>query len=351
MGAQNVPYKSDETPSETMLRLISGYRISRALYVMVKLGIPDLLKDTARDAADLAQATQMHAPSLYRVLSVLVSIGALTKDDQSRFALTALGATLRSDVRGSLRAWALNLFDEDQYRAWGDVLHSVQTGEPAFNHLFGMDVWQYRALHPEQSKTFDEAMANLGSVANQAIVESYDFSAVRQVVDVGGGNGSLLIFLLNANPAMKGVVFDAPHVVEGAKKRIAAAGLAERCTTVGGNFFDSVPEGGDTCILSRIIHDWDDAHSSTILNNCRRAMPVNGRLLLSERVLPTQIEASARHQDLLLSDLNMLVMVGGRERTEAEYRVLLEAAHFRLTRVIPTRSMMSVIEAVAVAPR
>jgi len=314
MCALNASQQSSESPSEVMLRLISGFSVSRALYVALKLGIPDLLQDQAKSAAELAEATRMHAPSLYRMMNMLVSVGVLTRDAQDRFALTPVGATLRKDTPGSVQAWALTQLRDESYQAWGEVMHTMRTGETAFKHLFGMDVWQYRALHPEQSKLFDEAMANLINVINQGIIDSFDFSTVHQLVDVGGGNGGLLFNILKAHPHMKGIVFDSPHVAEGARSRVEAAGLGDRCAIVGGDFFDSVPERGDVYVLSRVIHDWDDEHSIAILKNCRRVMSEGHKLLLVERVIPAQIEASSKHQSVITSDLNMMVMVGGRER-------------------------------------
>ncbi len=331
-----------------MLRLISGAWISRALYAAVKLGIPDMLKDQVKRADELADATRTHAPSLYRMMNLLVSVGVLTRDQNNYFGLTPLGATLRTGEPGSLCAWALHQLEDAHYQAWGDVLHSIQTGETAFEHQFGMDVWQYRAMHPEQSAVFDEAMASLISVINQAILVSYDFSTIRNIVDVGGGNGGLLIYLLNGNPNMSGVVFDSPHVAERAKSRIEAAKLTDRCTSVGGDFFVSVPGGGDAYILSRVIHDWDDEHSIAILKNCRSVMSEGHKLLLMERVVPTEIDHSTKTQSVTGSDLNMLVIVGGQERSEAEYRTLLDAAGFKLTRIVPTRSVISIIEAVPI---
>ncbi|MBA3868225.1 MAG: methyltransferase [Anaerolineae bacterium] len=345
MVAQNASQESGESPSAIMLRFISGFWVSRALYVLVKLGIPDLLQNQSKSAVELAEATHTHAPSLYRIMCILVSVGVMTRDENDRFALTDVGGTLRKDVPGSVRAWAVTQLDEEHYQAWGDVLHSVQTGETAFQHQFGMDVWQYRALHPDQSKLFDEAMSNLINVINQGILDSYDFSSLRQVVDVGGGNGSLLINLLKVNPNMNGVVFDSPHVAEGARVHIETTGLSDRCTVVGGNFFDTIPSGGDAYILSRVIHDWDDEHSVSILKNCRRVMSSENKLLLVERVIPVTIDSSAKSQSVMSSDFNMLVMVGGRERSEAAYKDLLEAAGFKLNRVIATKSVMSIIVA------
>jgi hypothetical protein len=347
MCAQKSGHEGDEAPSSTMLRHIYGFWVSRALYVAAKLGIPDLLQDQAKSAVELAEATDMHADSLRRVLRVLVSIGAFTEDDQGRFALTLLGATLRSGVPNSLHALALLHLDEVHFDAWGDILHSVKTGDSAFNHLVGMGVWQYRTLHSEHAKNFDEAMANMVSIVNQAILIAYDFSSFGKMVDVGGGNGSLLISLLKANPEMTGIVFDMPYVAEGANERIAAAGLLDRCEFAAGDFFTSIPSGADAYLLSRVIHDWDDTHSIAILMNCRRVIPLESKLLLVERVVPAQAEQMTTTQlpTPFLSDLNMLVITGGRERTEAEYRALFEAANFRLTKIVPTRSSLSIIEA------
>ena len=344
MSEPNRTTSVDILPPVAMLQMIAGFWVSRALYIAAKLGIADLVQDQARTATELAVATSTHAPSLYRVLRALASVGVFAEDDQGRFALTPLAATLRSDAPGSLRAWATVQLGEDHYQAWGELMHSVRTGEIAFDHVFGMGVWQHRAQHPEKAKRFDEAMANLIGVYNGAVLASYPFSTIEKAVDVGGGDGSLLITLLQANPTMKGVLFDLPHVTERAKQRIADAGLTGCCEVMAGDALTSVPSGGDAYILSRVIHDWDDDHAVTILKNCHRAMTEQGKLLLIERVLPVRVESSSAMQALVLSDLNMMVMNGGREHTEVEYRVLFEASGFRLTKVTPTQSAMSVIE-------
>ena len=335
-------------PAVAMLQLIEGFWVSRALYIVAKLGIADLLGDGPKDSKELGKATGTYAPSLYRVLRALTSVGVFTEEEQGRFALTPLAATLRTGVPGSLRDWAVMQLGEEHYQAWGAVMHSVQTGEMAFDHVFGMGVWQYRAQHPDHAKTFDAAMANFVGTINKTVLTSYDFSPFGLVVDVGGGDGSLLAALLQVHPGMRGVLFDLPHVAEGAKKRLAAAGLAERCEVVAGDVFASVPDGGDAYVLSRVIHDWEDISALAILKNCHHVMTPKGKLLLIERVLPSRVESSGAHQALVLTDLNMMVMNGGRERTATEYTALLEAAAFRLIQIIPTQSAMSVIEAVRV---
>jgi hypothetical protein len=247
---------------------------------------------------------------------------------------------LRSDAATSLRGMAVYLCGEEHWRAWGHLGYSVRTGQSAFEHLFGMDPWAYREQHPETNAAFNAFMTGLVTQLADAVAAAYDFSGSRTVVDVGGSHGALLVAILRAHPGLRGVLFDLVHVVEGAKERLGAAGLLERCEVVGGDMFAAVPAGGDVYILSRVIHDWDDERSVAILQNCRRAMAASGKLLLAEEVIPAG-DAPAYSK---LSDLNMLVSPGGQERTEAEYRALYEAAGFTLTRIIPTRSRVSVIE-------
>ncbi len=329
-------------PPVAMLQMILGFWASRAVYIAAKLGIADLLGEQPKSAAELAEATGTHAPSVYRVLRALASVGVFAEDETGRFALTPLAATLRSGVPGSLRAFATVELGEEHYPAWGDVLHSVKTGEIAFNHVFGMSPWEFFATNPENAKTFDEAMTNMTLVVNDAIMTSYDFSPIGKIVDVGGGHGSLIASILKANPKMEGVLFDVPHVIEGASHLIEAESPLERCELVAGDFFESVPSGGDAYMLKWIIHDWDEERSVVILKNCHRAMVEDGKLLLVEAVIPRG-SAPFFHKFM---DLNMLVMTGGRERTEAEYRTLFEAAGFRLTNISPTQTEMSVIEGV-----
>jgi hypothetical protein len=341
MTETNTPDGADVPPAEAMLRLISGFWISRAIYILAKLGIADHLSDKAKTADELAIVTQTHAPSLYRVLRALASVGVLTEDSKHRFALTPVSATLKTDAPGSLRAFATVELGEEHYPAWGELLHSVRTGEIAFDHSYGMPVWQFFVENPGNAKTFNDAMTGMTAAVNDAVMSCYDFSSIRRIVDVGGGHGALITSILKANPQMRGILFDGPPVVDGARTRIQAEGIADRCEVVGGDFFRSVPAGGDAYILKWIIHDWDEESSTEILKNCHEAMKENGKLLLVEAVVPP---GSEPHFSKFI-DLNMLVMTGGRERTEEEYRKLLAVAGFRLTRIIPTPSAMSVVEA------
>jgi ubiquinone/menaquinone biosynthesis C-methylase UbiE len=340
MSTHNLPSNPDVPPSVGMLQMISGFWISRAIYIAAKLGVADQLRDGPKAVDELAAATATHAPSLYRVLRALASVGVFSEDKKRGFALTPLAETLRTDAPGSLRAFATVELGEEHYPAWGELLHSVRTGEIAFDRAFGMPVWKFFEQNPENAKTFNDAMTGFTLAVNDAVLSSYDFSSIGKIVDVGGGHGSLIASILKTNPKMRGVLFDAPPVIEGAGHRLKDEGLAERCEATAGDFFDSVPSGGDAYIVKWIIHDWDDEQSVSILKNCYRAMAENGKLLLVEAVVP---HGSEPHFSKYM-DLNMLIMTGGRERTEDEYRTLLEASGFKLTRIVPTNSPMSIIE-------
>jgi hypothetical protein len=324
-----------------MLQIISGFWISRAVYVIGKLGIPDLLQTGPKTAAELASATETHAPSLFRILRALVSVGVLNSSDGERFAQTPLSETLVTDAPGSLRWFAISELGQEHYPAWGNVMHSVKTGEIAFDNFFGVDIWKYFQQNPEDAAVFNNSMSNITAAANEAITSLYDFSQFGTLVDVGGGHGGLITSILKQNPELKGVLFDAPEVIEGARPKIEAAGLEDRLETVAGNFFQSVPAGGDAYIMKWIIHDWDDEKSNTILRNCRSQMPANGKLILVDSVVP---ETNEPHFSKFI-DLNMLVMTGGKERTEKEFAQLLADAGFKLLRVIPTDLPTSIIEA------
>jgi len=324
-----------------MLQIISGFWISRAVYVIGKLGIPDLLQSGPKTAEELATATETHAPSLFRILRALVSVGVLSSAEGDRFAQTPLSETLVTDAPGSLRWFAVSELGQEHYPAWGNLMHSVKTGEIAFDNFFGVDIWKYFQQNPDDAAVFNNSMSNMTAAVNEAITSLFDFSQFGTVVDVGGGHGGLITAILNKNPELKGVLFDAPEVIEGARPKIEAAGLADRVETVAGNFFQAVPEGGDAYIMKWIIHDWDDEKSNTILRNCRSRMKANGRLILVDSVVPQTDEP---HFSKFI-DLNMLVMTGGKERTEKEFAELLAAAGFRLLRVIPTDLPTSIVEA------
>jgi hypothetical protein len=330
-------------PPATLLQMMTGYWVSQALHVAAKLGIADLLADGPVDCEDLAAATDTHAPSLQRVLRALASVGVFTEVSPGSFALTPLAELLRTETPGSMRALAI-MYAEEQYRAWGELLHSVRTGEMAFDHQFGMGYFEYLAQHPEADRVFNEAMTGWTHQLVGAVMDTYDFSPFKTIVDVGGGYGALLTAILRSNPGTRGVLFEQPHVVASAEEQLVAAGVADRCTFVGGDFFAAVPTGGDAYVLSQILHDWDDERCVAILGQCRRVMPDHGKLLVVELVLPEGDEPFLGKW----LDLHMLVLLGSRERTAAEYDTLFRAAGFKLARVVPTPPGPSVVEAVPV---
>lgn len=327
------------SPPDVMNRLITGYWSTQAVYVAAKLGLADLLIDGPRTAEDLARITKVHAPSLYRLMRGLASLGVFADDGTGRFSLTPAAECLRSDLPGSQRALAI-MSGEEQYRAWGELLYSVQTGKIAFDKIYGMPVFDFLSKNLEQAKVFDAAMVGVHGRETSAMTDAYDFSEIGVLADVGGGNGSLITTVLQKHPKLKGILYDLPGVVERAKANLAAAGVADRCQVIGGSFFESIPSGADAYLMRHIIHDWDDEKSKTILNNVRKAMKSDGRLLLVEGVIPPGNDPSFGK----LLDLTMLVIPGGKERTEEEYRDLYEACGFQLTRIVPTKAEVSVIE-------
>lgn len=331
----------EEDPATTIRDLVNGYQLSQAIHVAATLGIAGLLAEGPRTSDALAAATACHPPTLYRLLRALASAGVLRELDERRFELTPVGHCLRPDHPASIAGWAAFIGRPPSWNAWGALLHSVRTGENAFEHVHGTGVWQYRAAHPGESAIFDRAMTSLSRRGTAALLAAYDFGRFRRLVDVGGGNGALLAAILGAYPALEGVLFDQPHVVAGAGALLEEAGVADRCEIVEGSFFDAVPAGADGYLMRAIIHDWEDEPATRILATIRRAMPEGGTLLIVDRVLAPPNEG----RDGKLSDLNMLVGPGGQERTREEFAVLLDGAGFRLERIVGT-GLFSVVEGV-----
>jgi SAM-dependent methyltransferase len=331
-----------------LYQMAVGHYVSRALHVVVKLGIPDLLADGPRHSGDLAQATATHAPALNRVLRLVASVGVLEEQENGRFALMPLGEHLRTGVPGSMRASVLLFAGPRIQDAWKDLEYCVHTGEPAYRRRGITDPFDDPLRDPEEAANFDAAMAEFTRLAAIAVAAAYDFAPFRSVTDVGGGNGALLIGILQAHPTLRGTVFDRPEAAARATRQIAAAGLADRCQAIGGDFFMEVPGGGDAYLLKHVIHDWDDDRAVRILQNCHRAMGAEGQLLLVEGVYPPRIEPSLESWGAAANDVNMLVCTGGRQRSEAEFRALFATARFHLTQIIPTPARVSVIEGVRV---
>jgi hypothetical protein len=311
---------------------------------MAKLGIADLLKDGARSSEELAEATETRSRPLYRVLRALASVGVLIESADHRFTLTAVGSILRRDVPDSLRGWVLFTGEPWNLRAWEEILHSMRTDEPAWDRAHGMPFFEYLSRQPEASAIFDEAMTNFTQWDAAVVPTAYDFSPFRTLVDVGGGQGALLVSILKANPTLHGVLYDQAHVVQRARQPIQAEGLGTRCEIVIGNIFESVPSGADAYVLKYIIHDWKDDRAHVILTNCRRAMTKGAKLLLIEMIVPSAEESHLAKT----SDVELLILLGSPERTVDEYEVLLNRAEFRLDRVVPTPEAMSIIEATPV---
>ncbi|MDQ6833229.1 MAG: acetylserotonin O-methyltransferase [Chloroflexota bacterium] len=325
-----------------LYQLIGGFQVSQAIYVVAKLGIADLLADGPQGSDALARATGTNESALYRVLRFLVGIGLFEEVAPRHFALTGLGAGLRTDVPGSLRPNVLMILDEPKWGPWGQLLYSVRTGEIAFDRVHGVGLFDYFRAHPENAATFDAAMTSNTARSGPEITGAYDFSGIHRLVDVGGGHGLLLATILQAHLGMRGVLFDLPDVITGAPALLAEAGVAERCEIVPGDFFTAVPPG-DAYILRQIIHDWDDIRATAILANCRRAMQGAGKVLVVERAIGSDYRQALQ---VLYVDLEMLVSMGGLQRTEEEYAMLFNAAGLRLSAVVRLGEHFSIYEGI-----
>jgi hypothetical protein len=334
---------ASELPPPIRISFLSqGTIIATSLALAAELGIADHLADGPRSSEELAQATSTHPRSLYRLLRLLCSVGVFTEIQTDSFAQTPLSECLRTGVPGSMRSWLRMIGLKVRYHTHAEALHSIKTGEPAFKRVTGMEFFDYLAAHPDEGEIFNQAMNDMGKVVAAAVAQSYDFSGVGKIIDVGGGHGTLIAAILQKYPQMTGILFDSPHVAERARESIASAGLARRCEVVGGDFFKSVPAGCDAYLLRWIIHNWDHEHAITLLRNCRQAMGASGRLLLIEMVIP---KGNDPHPGKFL-DFIMLTAQSGQERTEEEYDSLLREVDLRLNKVEPTGSPLSIIEAV-----
>ncbi len=330
--------------SRQLLDMVDGYQVSQALHVAATLKVSDILASGPLDATDLAEVTGTHGPTLVRLMRALQSVGVYACDDEGRYANTALGAQLRSDVPGSLRGWAAYVGRPYYRQAWTGLLNSVRTGDNAFAAVHGASVWEYRQQHPEEQVVFDGAMTATAGVVAEAVVGSYDFARFGTVADIGGGAGTLIATILERHPTVHGVLFDQPDVAAGAEPVLRAAGIKDRCQVVGGSFFDAVPKDADAYLLKAIIHDWLDGQAIEILRTCRRAMRGDATLLLVEHLVGEGPDPA----HTAFSDLNMLVSPGGQERTLEQYAALLAAAGFSVTGTIGTGTPVFVIEAAPV---
>ena len=330
---------SVQSPGTELQKLINGFHISQAIYVAAALGIADLLRDGPRTSDDLANATATHPRSLYRLLRALAAVNVLDEQSEQRFALTPLGECLRTDSSNSRWAWARYVGRPYVWQSWGELLHNVETGETAFRHLHNTGIWEWRGGKPEERKIFDDAMTGLSRAVAKAVVQAYDFSPFSCVVDVGGGQGALLAEILTRHTRLRGVLYDLPDVVASAPPVLQTAGVADRCHVIGGDFFKAVPEGGDAYIFKSVLMDEDDDEATAILKGCRRVMTSSARLVVIEGV----VAPANRGPEAKFSDLNMMLMTGGRIRSREEFASLFSSAGFRLEQQISTQSPADVI--------
>lgn len=342
------------SPAGQLLQLIIGYWTSQAICAAAELGIADQLGRKGRSIDDLAQATGSHAPSLYRLLRALASVGVFKESAPREFALTPMGALLKSDMPGNLRAFSRLQGDSWHWRSWGAISASIRTGKPAValgaiddsSSVAASDLPQncfeyLRAGHSDSAAIFDAAMTGYSAQVHAAIAETYDFSQLHLIADIGGGQGELLAWILTQQPHLRGILFDRPEVVSGSQQIFAQYSVMERCSTLAGDFFEQVPAGADRYILCAILHDWDDQQATAILTRVADGMHADARILIVENVIPPGNEA---HPGKLI-DLEMLLVTGGRERTQDEFHALAREAGLEITRILPTAVSVSIIEA------
>jgi len=343
MSVQIQESSESQSSEAQIIKMATAHWVSRIVHTAAELELVDRLSDGPRTAKELARSISSDAPSLYRLMRTLASLGLFTEDSDNRFSLTPLGEALKIGTPG--RASVLTLAGEGFKRALDELPYSVKTGQSGFEKAYGTPYFQWLADHPKEASLFSETMVGIHGPEPAAVAAAYDFSELGVVVDVGGATGNLLAAILSRYPKPNGILFDLPHVVSEAPPLLKARGVADRIRIATGSFFDNVPSGGDAYLLSHIIHDWGEAQCMTILVNCRRAMKVNSRLLIIETVLE---KGDAPHLGKMLDMIMLAFFTGAQERTEQEYRKLLDKAEFRLTRVVPTESAVSIVEAVPI---
>jgi len=329
-------------PADLVLQLTTGYIVSAALYAATKLGIPDLLQGGSRGVKELAAASKSNEDALYRTLRALAGAGVFRETSARVFELTPAAECLCSNAQNSMRDVLLWIADPFHFRIYAETPHALENGKTVAERVTKMPLFEYFTKDKEESEVFNRAMTNFSAVLIPAVLEAYDFSYLngKTLVDVAGGHGYVLTAILQKYPQIKGVLFDLEHVVAGAKAGIQKLGLADRCPTASGDFFKAVPSG-DAYVMKHIIHDWDDERALTILQCCHRAGAKNAKVILVEAVIS---KGNEPHMAKWL-DIEMLLLPGGRERTEEEFHALFERAGFRLTRVVATKSPVCVIEA------
>ena len=335
------PHGDGVPPQAQLMQMAMGFMMSDLLGTAVKLKLADHLADGPKTAEELAGPTGTHAPSLYRLLRTLSSHGLFAEDGERRFALTALSEPLRTGAPGSVKTSVQMITGDLFQRTFANLTYSVQTGKTAFEKEFGANIFEYLSTRPDDASMFSDLMVGFHGPETAAVAAAYDFSGVGAIADIGGATGNMITTILAKNPEAKGLIYDLPHNEAAALALVGSRGMSERVKFEAGNFFESVPEGYDAYLMSHIIHDWSEEQCLTILTNCRRAMGPKSRLLIVEFVLPPGNEFHPGK----MTDMIMLAVPGGEERTEQQYRELLAKAGFRLERVVPTNSAASVVEA------
>lgn len=318
-------------PRSPLVDIALGYMPAQVVYAAAELGLADLLSDGPRSCGELAADTQTHQPSLRRLLRALAALGIVVHLESDRFELTELGGPLRSDAADSVRSFVTMLCERESWQPWGELVSSVRSGEPAFDQVMGVSLFEYLGSHPVKAATFAAAMSQNTREVAPGVIAGYDFARFGTILDVGGGDGTLLAEILRSQPEVQGVLFDLPTGLGSAETVLGAAGVADRCRVVPGDFFVSVPDGADAYLMKSVLHDWDDDRAVAILHNCRQAMIPEARVLIVERVLPEL--ATPDVAEVLMIDLYMLIAPGGRERTEVEYRDLLTQAGFAVAAI------------------
>ena len=336
--------KTDEQNMEFLYGLLNSHVMSRLIYAVAKTGIPDLLKDNQMDYKELAERANVHPHSLYRVMRTLSSVNVFSEMEEGVFRLSDIGQLLRTDIPESQHALAVLMWEPWWRQGWDELLYSLQTGKVAFDHIHGRGLFEYLKQNSEAAELFNKAMTSFTVQEINAILDTYDFSGVKKVVDIGGGRGKLLASLLEKYPSMNGILLDLPMALDSAKRLIDQEDLSERCELVPGDFFTPFSLSGDVYILKSVIHNWNDEQAISILKNCQGSMNKESRLLIIERIIPPGNEPSPAK----IMDIVTLVNLGGQERTLSEYEELLRSSGFKLNRVVSTNSAMSIIEGIPI---
>jgi hypothetical protein len=337
---------SDKQSSQEAQRLIGqllfGKQMTYCLSGVARLGVADHMNATPMAVEEIAGKSGAHAPSLYRVLRMLASMGVFKEERGKRFALTPAGELLKSDAPGTMRYHAMMLGDEWTMRAYEHFTDCLRTGQNGVSKAYGQHLFDVLAERPEQSDTFQAAMTSSSTIEGTAVIGAYDFSGTKRLADLGGGHGTLLASILRRYPLMQGVLFDRAEIIAGVAKD-QFAGCEGRITIEGGSFFERVPDGCDAYIMKHIIHDWDDEHCRTTLKLMRDKLPTDGRVLICEMVVTDE----PGHTPAKILDIMMLVTtMGGKERTKDEFAELFASSGLRLNRIVPTEGPICVIEAV-----